>query len=333
MTELRMLGTSKLHVSPIGIGMAALGRPGYINLGHADDLAGNTDLSAMESHAHAILDAAYDRGVRYFDAARSYGEAEAFLGSWLRSRQFSPADITVGSKWGYAYTANWQIDAESHEVKEHSLAQLQRQWQETQECLGEYLDLYQIHSATLKSGVLDNNDVLAELARLKQENGIAIGLTTSGDRQGETLDRACSITVDNKPLFDCVQVTWNLLERSARPAIAKASAAGMGVIVKEALANGRLTPRNTNPAFAEKRSQLEAEARRLNTTIDALALAAVLAQPWADVVLSGAATVEHLHSNWQAIAVGWDELAATHLESLSESATEYWQTRSSLQWN
>ena len=37
----------------------------------------------MRAHAHAVLDAACDAGVRYFDAARSYGLAEEFLGSWL----------------------------------------------------------------------------------------------------------------------------------------------------------------------------------------------------------------------------------------------------------
>ena len=36
--ELRELGKTGLMVSRIGLGMAALGRPGYINLGHAEDL-------------------------------------------------------------------------------------------------------------------------------------------------------------------------------------------------------------------------------------------------------------------------------------------------------
>ena len=43
-----------------------------------------------------------------------------------------------------------------------------------------------------------------------------------------------------------MQATWNLLEPSAGPALAEARAAGMGVIIKEALANGRLTSRNTD---------------------------------------------------------------------------------------
>ena len=67
-------------MSPIGVGLAALGRPGYINLGHSVDV-GDTTVEAMEAHAHQVLDAAYEGGVRYFDAARSYGRGEAFLAS------------------------------------------------------------------------------------------------------------------------------------------------------------------------------------------------------------------------------------------------------------
>ena len=63
----------------IGLGLAALGRPGYINLGHQDDLRGNYDVGAMEGHAHKMLELAYQKGIRYFDAARSYGKVEQFL--------------------------------------------------------------------------------------------------------------------------------------------------------------------------------------------------------------------------------------------------------------
>jgi aryl-alcohol dehydrogenase-like predicted oxidoreductase len=105
---MQTLGSTGLPVSRIGFGMAALGRPGYITLGHADDLGGQYDVAAMESRSHAVLDVAWQAGVRYFDAARSYGRGEEFLGSWLRSRQIGVGKVTVGSKWGYTYTANWQ---------------------------------------------------------------------------------------------------------------------------------------------------------------------------------------------------------------------------------
>jgi aryl-alcohol dehydrogenase-like predicted oxidoreductase len=332
MIETRILGTSSITASPIGLGLAALGRPGYINLGHAGDLGHDYDMRVMGAHAHAVLDAAWQAGVRYFDAARSYGRAEEFLGSWLRDRRIAPGAVGVGSKWGYTYTAGWRVDAAAHEVKDHSLAVLQRQWQETQANLGEYLGLYQIHSATLDSGVLDNREVLEELARLKQQ-GVAIGLSLSGAEQAATLDQALAVTVDGAPLFGAVQATWNLLETSAGPALARAHAAGLGVIVKEALANGRLTDRNDDPSFAVQRELLERNATRLGTTTDALALAAALAQPWAGVVLSGAATEAQIMSNLGAAEVGWDDQAAAELAALAEPPEQYWATRKQLAWN
>ena len=45
--------------------------------------SGDSDVAAMERHAHEVLDAACEAGVRYFDAARSYGRGEEFLASWL----------------------------------------------------------------------------------------------------------------------------------------------------------------------------------------------------------------------------------------------------------
>jgi aryl-alcohol dehydrogenase-like predicted oxidoreductase len=130
-----------------------------------------------------------------------------------------------------------------------------------------------------------------------------------------------------------VQATWNLLEPSAGPALEEAKAAGLGVIVKEALANGRLTARNDDAAFAAKRRRLEGAAARLGTGVDALALAAALARPWVDVVLSGAATPEQLGSNLAALSVAWDHQADEMAHGLAERPEEYWSTRARLPWN
>jgi aryl-alcohol dehydrogenase-like predicted oxidoreductase len=105
------------------------------------------------------------------------------------------------------------------------------------------------------------------------------------------------------------------------------------VIVKEALANGRLTLRNLDPAFATPLHLLQEQAERLQTTVDAVALAAVLAQPWVDVVLSGATTVDQVHENLAALAVPWDAEAAEELAPLTEPADQYWAIRSKLAWN
>jgi aryl-alcohol dehydrogenase-like predicted oxidoreductase len=330
--EKRPLGKTGLTVTRLGLGMAALGRPGYMTLGHADDLGRRYEPAAMEAHAHTVLDSAYAAGVRYFDVARSYGQGERFLASWLAARDLSPGRVTVGSKWGYTYTADWKVEAEKHEIKEHSLAVLRRQIGESRGILGKHLNLYHIHSATLDSGVLDNADVIRELARLRSE-GLVIGLSVTGAKQTDTIRRAMKVIVDGVPLFGCVQATWNVLEPSAGPALAEAHAAGLGVIVKEALANGRLTGRNDDPAFAPVRKVLEQTASRLRTTLDALSLTAVLAQPWPDVVLSGAATVDQMRSNAAALAVRWDAEAAANLASLAQKPAAYWSERLGLRWN
>ena len=317
---MRTLGATGLPVSAVGLGLAALGRPGYINLGHAGDV-GDTHVEAMERHAHAVLDAAYEGGVRYFDAARSYGRAEAFLASWLRRRGLSRDDVTVGSKWGYTYTADWRVDVDEHEVKDLSVSTLRRQLGETRALIGEHLALYQIHSATLESGVLDDAEVREELARLREE-GIRVGFTATGPRQAATIERALEVGG-----FDAVQATWNVHERAATDALAAAHEAGLGVIVKEALANGRLTERG------DADGRLTAAARERGTTPDALALAAVLARPWVDVVLSGAATIDTVRSNLAALEVQWDARAEEELAPLEEPADEYWERRSELAWN
>lgn len=316
----------------LGLGLAALGRPGYINIGHGDDLD-NTEPAAMLQNAHHVLDAAWQAGIRYYDVARSYGRAEQFLGSWLMVRRIKPADVIVGSKWGYTYTAKWQVDAEVHEVKEHSLKVLNRQWQETRRNLGQHLDLYQIHSATIESGVLSNQDVLIRLSTLKEE-GVAIGLSVSGPQQSQVIEKGLSIEIEGQQLFDSVQATWNLLEPSAADILHAAHDLGMVVIIKEALANGRLTSRSASaPDFAEQYKLLQREASRLATTVDALALAAAIAQPWANIVLSGAATLEHLQSNLAAEQVQFDTQALQALIPLVEDRDMYWQKRAELEWN
>lgn len=331
--ELRNFGNTGLMVTPIGLGMAALGRPGYINLGHADDLEKKYEVGKMEDNAHQVIETAWQAGIRYFDAARSYGKGEEFLGNWLRRHDVTFGEVTVGSKWGYTYTAGWKVKAEKHEVKEHTLPVLQRQWQESYEYLNPFLKLYQIHSATLDSGVLENKEVLNHLLQLKEE-GLKIGLSLSGDEQGKTLEKALEIESGGILLFDSVQATWNVLEPSVGKQLQKAARLGMGVIIKEVLANGRLTPRNQDPAFKNKMALLQKKAEKYETTIDALVIAVALQQPFVHLVLSGAATVDHLQSNVKATHLNLSQEDCQYLiEQLQESPAEYWQIRKHLEWN
>jgi aryl-alcohol dehydrogenase-like predicted oxidoreductase len=324
------LGSTGLLVSEIGLGLAAVGRPGYINLGRDHDLGGERSVDAMRARAHALLDAAYAAGIRYVDAARSYGRAEEFLAGWLDARGLGRGQFTVGSKWGYRYTADWQVGAAVNEVKDHSLANLRRQIGESRALLGDRLRLYQIHSATLESGVLDDAAVVGELASLR-ETGLAIGLTVSGPRQADVVRRALTVRPDGTQLFATVQATWNVLEPSVGPALAEAHDAGLGVVVKEAVANGRLVRPIGEPGGGPP-DVVRRIARRAGATADSVAIAAALAQPWRSVVLSGAVTVEQLASNLLAAELSLTADDLVELVSSAEAPTRYWATRAGLAW-
>jgi aryl-alcohol dehydrogenase-like predicted oxidoreductase len=278
----------------LGLGLAALGRPGYLNVGHGAELGEDRSVATLRARTFAVLDFAYTAGIRDFDVARSYGRGEEFLGEWLRAH--NPSGVHVSSKWGYVYTAGWQVDHDPPEVKHHDLATFQRQLNETRENLGEWIGLYQIHSATPESGVLADDELLGAM----QETDLPLGVSVSGVSQAETIDAALATG-----LFDAVQATWNLHERAAGDALARASAAGLRVIVKEGLANGRLASQ------------------------DDVALAAALAQPWATVVLSGAASVDVLRSNLRALSTP----PPPDLDALVEDSDTYWARRAELAWN
>lgn len=319
-------GDTGLEVTRMGLGLAALGRPGYVNLGHAEDLGVDRSVVGLHRRTSQLLDRAHDRGVRYFDTARSYGYGEAFLADWLAADPERAESVTIGSKWGYTYVAGWRIDADPHEVKDHSLATFQRQLSETRELLADHLDLYQIHSASLATGVLEDEALLESLTALA-DTGVVIGMSLSGPDQAATLRRALELSTSGRAPFRAVQATWNLLEPSAGAALAEAHAAGWGITVKEVVANGRLTARADLP------SPVVAAAAELGCSADALATAVALAQPWSHVVLSGATTLEHLDSNLAAVAVSVPDGLTEALASVAEPVDRYWDRRRTLPWN
>jgi len=295
-----------------------VGRPAYITLGRAADLAEDRSVEALEARTHDLLDAAWDLGLRYVDAARSYGLAERFLGSWLATHPGAREELTIGSKWGYEYVGGWSRTAGQHERKDHRRTTFDRQWPESLAALGTAPDVYLVHSVTPDSPALDDADLLTGLRELAA-TGVRVGLSTSGPAQGAVLERA--LALPDTP-FAAVQSTWNLLETSAAPALARAADAGWLVVVKEGVANGRLTAAGDETAAA-------ALAAADGQTPDAFALGAALAQPWADVVLSGAVSPGQLRQNAAARA---PRTPAAELAALAEEPGAYWRARSALAW-
>src|SRR5579864_2597392 len=320
--ELAILGREGPTVSRIGIGLAAVGRPAYITTNRAADIGSDRSVGAMRERTWQLLDAAYGGGVRYVDVARSYGLAEAFLSEWMAGRG-EDHDLVIGSKWGYAYVGGWDLSAPVQEVKDLSVANFERQYRETRALLGDHLRLYQVHSLTIESGALEDGALLAALAS-RRESGLLLGITTTGPKQADTIRRALDIRIDGATLFSSVQATWNLLEPSAGAALRDASAAGWAVIVKEALANGRLT-RSGDAGGPD--TQLGRASTSSGVEPDALAIAAALAQPWVSVVLSGAVSADQLVSNLGAL-----DVPAAVFPDIAEPPDGYWAARSARPW-
>ena len=284
-------------------------------------LPADRDVESMRHVTYAVLDAAYRAGVRWVDVARSYGRAEDFLAGWLAERGHT--DVTVSSKWGYTYVGAWRMDPAMHEVKEHSASSFSRQWSESRALLGSSINLYQVHSLTLDSPLFSDEPLLRALSALT-DDGVRVGFSTSGPRQSAVIRRAFELEIAGRPVFTAVQSTWNLLEPSAGRALAEAHQAGNLVMVKESLANGRLA--------VERSAVLARLAERHRVGPDAIAVAAVLARPWADCVLVGPSSAAQLSANLAAVKVTLSEGELRALATLAQPPGEYWSRRSSLHW-
>ncbi len=310
------------------LGTAVVGRPAYINTGSAAELPEPRSVEAFRANTFDVLDAAVAAGVDWIDTARSYGRAEEFVGQWWRKRVaadpgWAERAPTVSSKWGYAYVGNWDPDAPVHEVKSHTLEQFQEQLTLSRQALPRF-QLYQVHSLTLDSPLFDDGALLDALARLR-DSGVALGFSTSGPQQGETIGRALELIRAGGPLFSAVQSTWNVLETSAGSALAAASRRECTVIVKEALANGRLA--------GDPPGSVRAAAERHGTMPDAIALAVAAAQPWVDRVLLGPAGTAQLQSNLAAAAVRLTPSELATLTAEPEEPVAYWDYRASMPWH
>ncbi|ADY30954.1 aldo/keto reductase [Cellulophaga lytica] len=312
----------------LGLGLAALGRPDYINIRTTNV---NKSVAAFKENAFTMLDHAYELGIRYFDTAPSYGKGEQFLLDWKNQRGHK--DLVLGTKWGYTYVANWEIGFNGkHEIKEHSLAKLKEQWQTSKNLLPE-LGIYQVHSATLESGILDNTNVLEELYTIKKETGLTIGISTSGTQQSNVIEKALGIKVNGEDLFTSFQVTYNVLEQSTYPILKQLLKENKTVIVKEFLANGRVFKSDAFKNYQKNYKTLEALANNHNVSVDAIALRFIIDALEPTYLLSGASNTVQLDSNYKALDIVLSKSDLEKLKQLKTNPNNYWEERSSLEWN
>ena len=312
----------------LGLGTAALGRPQYINIRQND--VDNSDLETFRKESFQVLEEAYNAGIRYFDTAPGYGLAEELVLDWLETKDDN--SIEIATKWGYTYTANFDANATVHEVKEHSLAKLNEQWNFSKQLLP-YLKVYQIHSATLETGVLENQEVLKQLAFLKKEYNLKIGLTTTGTNQVDVIKKALDVFVDGKQLFDVFQVTYNFLEQSLLEIIDELHQQNKKIVIKEALANGRVFSNKNYTHYQEMYASLEKLSKKHKVGIDAIALKYCEQTIPKSTVLSGASNANQLKENLKINSFSLSADDVNLLNSFKTDAEHYWSERKNLEWN
>ena len=312
----------------LGLGTAALGRPKYINV--RQENCNNSNLENFRKQSFAVLEEAYNLGIRYFDTAPGYGLAEELLLEWLQTKNDN--SINVATKWGYTYVANFKEDATVHEIKEHSFSKLEEQWNLSKQLLP-YLKVYQIHSATLETGVLENKLVLEQLALLKKKYNLKIGLTTTGTSQVEVIKKALNIVVNGGELFDLFQVTYNFLDQSLQEIHEELILRKKLIVIKEALANGRVFRNKKYPHYDNAYRVLENLAKKHTVGIDAISLKYCEQTVLKSTVLSGASDIKQLKENLKLNSFTLSDKEIELLNSFKVSPEFYWKERKELEWN
>jgi aryl-alcohol dehydrogenase-like predicted oxidoreductase len=168
------------------------------------------DLSVDEDRARAVVHAALDRGLTFFDTARSYGASEERLGRFLEGR----TDVLVATKGGYGVDGVPDWTAETIRLGiERALATLRR----------EAIDVFFLHSCPIDT--VQDTAILDALDRALSEGKIrARGY--SGD--GDPLAWAVS-----SGRFDVVECSVNVVDRAGL-----AHAGKLPIVAKRALMNG-----------------------------------------------------------------------------------------------
>jgi aryl-alcohol dehydrogenase-like predicted oxidoreductase len=209
--EKRALGRTGRDVGVVGLGCWQLGADwGEVS----------------EESALAILDAAADAGVTFFDTADVYGDgrSERLVGEFLRRR--ADAGITVATKMGRR--------ADPHVADAYTLDAFRAWTDRSRENLGvDVLDLVQLHCPP--SEVFDRQQTYDDLDTLVAEQRIAAyGVSV------ETVAEA--LTAIARPHVASVQIILNIFRRKPlEQVLPAAQAAGVGIIARVPLASGLLT--------------------------------------------------------------------------------------------
>ncbi|WP_066285657.1 aldo/keto reductase [Arthrobacter sp. B6] len=302
MTEYRRLGNSGLSVSVVGLGCNNLGRA-------------NTATESQEG-TDAVVHAALDAGVTFFDVADTYGRepglSETMLGKALAGRR---DEAVVATKFGMDMRGANGRDfgargSRSYIIRaaEASLRRLGTDW----------IDLYQFHTPDPLTPIEETLSALDDLVSSGKVRYIG-----HSNRAGWQIAEAEFVArAAGGARFISSQNHYNLLDRRAElEVIPAAEAYGVGVLPYFPLANGLLTGKyspDTAPAgtrLSHTRTHLVHDAdwgqlRRFSAFADQRGLSEIqvafswlAAQPSVSSVIAGATRPEQVSQN--AAAAAW----------------------------
>ena len=286
-------------MSPLGLGCNNLGRS-------------NAPSSTFEGSL-AVVDAALEAGITFFDVADNYGAkpglSEEFLGRALGSRR---GEVVVATKFG--------MDTHDPELAQlgprGGRTYLRRAVEGSLQRLGtDYIDLYQYHTP---DGVTPVAETLAALAELVEEGKVRhIGHSIFAGWQFGAAEVASAAA--GGPRFVSAQNHYNLLDRRAELEVLPAARAfGLGVLPYFPLANGLLTGKysggarpedgrlvHSKPAELERApwdvvERLEVFCRERDISMVALAIGWLLAQEPVTSVIAGATRPAQIAANAEA---------------------------------
>lgn len=211
----RRLGRNGPLVSTLGYGAFKIGRNEKTKYDVAYALPDQATVSRL-------LNEMIDLGINYFDTAPAYGLAEERIGAAISHRRH---EFTLSTKVGETFENGDSTYDYSRTAIEHSLDR------SLQRLKTDVLDLVLIHAHSDDLAIQSQTDAISTLQRFKASGAIKqIGLsakTVAGARKA--LEWA-----------DVLMLEYHLQDQSAETVIADAAAAGIGVVVKKALASGHL---------------------------------------------------------------------------------------------
>lgn len=243
----------------------------------------------------AVLQLALASGVTFFDTAPDYRLSESLLGVALAGRRES---VVLATKCGRNQSwqdGSWRASEDWSETGilrsiEVSLTRLQT----------DYLDLVQLHSPPRE--VLEEGAALRGLQRA-QRAGLTRQIGVSAD--GEEARLALSLGA-----FASLQISYSILQQEPnRDLLPEAARQGVGLIIKQPLANGiaDLSARPEHPDWAWKwdvAQQLDWAAYAAFGDRQTLALRWLIANPLIGTAIVGTSRLDHLRANVAAIAAG-----------------------------